>query len=220
MEIKGSVMQEQEDQSIKLKKITLLVEGDSFAEMEAIGMEWLNSTTMYTENTIIDGVKRVGYAGVKVNDTLSIEVNQLHGLTQYTPESEDGSFFELQVHFEEEGANGKPKIIKDKFVVPALSQKEAIIKLEGYLQTSMLPWKIPSGKELDVYACLVLNETYQLSQMEDDLMTGNPTATEKTPEGPGDSMMSNQTNPWDKKPMAKVTGAADEGISQNTEFED
>lgn len=162
-EVTAKIMVEQENETLKMQKRVILVEGETFTEMEAVATEWLSGQTQYGENTIIEGIKRVKYSGISFNETLAFEHDLMFELTEYTPEEEDGRFWELQVAFMEESDNGKEKVTKEKFIMPALSQKEAITRLEEEMAECTLDWKVVTGKETPVYACLVSNDTFKIA---------------------------------------------------------
>lgn len=168
-EVVGKIMAEQENETLKMEKKVLFIEGETFTEMEAVAMEWLNNNTNYAENTVIEGIKRVKYSDISFNETLTVDPDLLFGLTEYTPEDEEGRFWELTVQFDEEQDNGKMKSTKEKFIMPANSGKGAMVRMEEKMEEVMMPWKIVNCKELPVYACLVMNDTYKLANPDHDL---------------------------------------------------
>ena len=156
-------MVEQEDQSLKVEKRILLVEGDTFTEMEKVGLEWLNQNTMYQETVSIEGIKIAKIQSLYCNERLAINVDRMFSLTEYTPEAAEGRFWELTAQFEEELDSGKIKFTKEKYVMPANSQKEAITSLEKEFSKCEMPWKIINGKETPIYAALVYNDTHTIN---------------------------------------------------------
>lgn len=156
-------MVEQEDQSLKVEKRILLVEGDTFTEMEKVGLEWLNQNTMYKETVSIEGIKIAKIQALYCNETLAIDIDRMFSLTEYTPEDVEGRFWELTAQFEEELDSGKIKFIKEKYIMPANSQKDAITRLEKEFSKCEMPWKIINGKETAIYAALVYNDTHSIN---------------------------------------------------------
>lgn len=170
MEFTGKILIEKEGGALETVKRVLLVEGDTFTELEAVANEWLNSNTNYQEQTIIEGIKRVKYSSIYHNDTLSVDEDKLMGLTEYTPTESHSRFWELTVQFDEETDKGKIKSTKEKFIMPAETQKEAITRLEAEMSECMMSWKVVNGKETVIYACLVNNDAYGLVKLKNGLI--------------------------------------------------
>ena len=168
MEVTGKIMRENEDQTLAPRKIITLIESETFTEAETVALQYLNSLTNYTEHTEIASIKKCDYSGVSFNETITVEEDLLMKLSEYTPAEDEGRFYELICAFEEITESGKPKITKEKFIVPAESQIEAIQKLDNEMREVTLPHKVVNGKETPIYSALLLNDIYKIAKQEFD----------------------------------------------------
>jgi len=155
-EVSGKLMTEDDSGKLSVEKRVLLVEGHTFTDIECVFLDWLNKRTEFPEHTVIESIKRVKIEKIYENEILTI--TDSNGMRELIPEDKDNSLWELTSQFELTNETGTIKYIKEKYIVPAESQKDAIVRLEKIQSDTFADGcKIVNGKESSYYACLVIN---------------------------------------------------------------
>ena len=159
MEIIGFANLEDGNGDLKNTKIIVVAEGNSFAEMEMVGLEYINSLTTYPENTYIESIKKVKYAGGVIYNENLMDSGINHGLVEYIPEDKKCNFWLMNVAFVVDVKKGKEKVENEKYLIPALTQLEAVTRLSEEVKDTVMDWKITEGKEMKIYSVLVTEAT-------------------------------------------------------------
>lgn len=162
-EVTAKMMVEEDSGALKLKKRVIIVNCFTFTEAENVSLEYINSIAgNYKEHILIEGIKRIKISNIYLppdKKDLDITEDAVKGMTEIIPVYEDEiNFHELNIAFMELDNCGKEKIVKEKFLQAASSQKEAISLFEDELSETSLAWKVASGKETAIYSILLLNE--------------------------------------------------------------
>jgi len=158
--ITGRITAENSEGELSVRKRVVLLEVSSFTEAEVVAQDYLNTLTNYTDNTVVDKIERVQFSGVSLNDVIAYTPDTAGSFVEYIPYEFEDMFWELTVAFEEEAGKNKVKVVKEKFIMPASSQKDAIIRLEDELKNVTFTYKIVNGKVTDLYSALITKITH------------------------------------------------------------
>ena len=166
--VNGKIMIVKEDETAKMEKRVFLVQGTSFTEIEAVATEYINEISPGFEETMsIEKIEKAKYSDITKNKSIDWEESVIN-LIEYFPVEDEDAFWELDVAFIDEQENGKDKVTKEKFLMPASSQKEAIVRLEEKLKTTEQPWSVVGGKITDIYAVLVTDDFHKVKTLEEE----------------------------------------------------